>query len=67
MDILNAFIVLPQIFVALGLGWIMKILLKSNCLLVVVAGGVSLLLAAVLVYFVYEAKTSEKTSIKVEI
>ncbi|BAP17566.1 hypothetical protein [cyanobacterium endosymbiont of Epithemia turgida] len=41
--------------------------LSYYCLLVVVAGGVSLLLATVLMYFVDEPKTSEKTSIKVEI
>lgn len=65
MVIFNAFIILPQILAALGLGCIMKIFLKSNCLLVVVAGRFSLLLAAVLVYFVDEPETSEKTSIKV--
>ena len=54
MGIFNAFIVLPQIFAALGLGWIMKIFFNSNCLLVVVVGGFSLLLAAVLIYFVEE-------------
>ncbi|YAI81784.1 MAG: MFS transporter [cyanobacterium endosymbiont of Rhopalodia sterrenbergii] len=67
MGIFNAFIVLPQIFAALGLGWIMKVFLNSNCLLVVVLGGFSLLLAAVLVHFVDEPKTSEKTSIQPEI
>ncbi|WGT68173.1 MFS transporter [cyanobacterium endosymbiont of Epithemia clementina EcSB] len=67
MGIFNAFIVIPQIFAALGLGWIMKIFLDSNCLLVVVVGGFSLLLAAMLVHFVDKPETSEKTSIQPEI
>ncbi|XTZ10151.1 MAG: MFS transporter [cyanobacterium endosymbiont of Rhopalodia yunnanensis] len=66
MGIFNVFIVIPQIFAALGLGWIMKIFLENNCLLVVVLGGFSLLLAAVLVHFVDEPENSEKTSIQPE-
>ncbi|MEM6839630.1 MAG: MFS transporter [Cyanobacteria bacterium P01_C01_bin.120] len=45
MGIFNMFIVLPEIFVSLGLGWIMHNLLDNNRLLAVVLGGGALLLA----------------------
>ncbi len=67
MGIFNAFIVLPQIVAALGLGWVIKTFLDSNRLLVVVVGGFSLLLAAVLVHFIDEPETSEKTSMQPEV
>lgn len=67
MGIFNTFIVLPQIFVALGLGWTMKVFPDSNRLLVVVLGGFSLLLAAVLVHFINEPKTLAKTSMQPKI
>ena len=46
MGIFNTFIVLPQIFAALGLGWMIKVFFDSNRLLAVVFGGFSLCLAA---------------------
>ncbi|MGD1860458.1 MAG: MFS transporter [Leptolyngbyaceae cyanobacterium] len=45
MGIFNMFIVLPEIFVSLGLGWIMHNLLDNNRLLAVVLGGGALLMA----------------------
>lgn len=49
MGIFNAFIVIPQIATALGLGWIVSHYLHNNCLLAVVLGGFCFLVAAVLV------------------
>lgn len=49
MGIFNAFIVIPQIVAALGLGWVMVTFLGNNRLLAVVLGGFSLVLAALLV------------------
>ncbi len=45
MGIFNMFIVLPEIIVSLGLGWIMAHLLDNNRLLAVVLGGVCFLVA----------------------
>ena len=45
MGIFNMFIVLPEIFVSLGLGWIMSHLLENNRLLAVVLGGLCFLIA----------------------
>ncbi len=44
--IFNLFVVLPQIFISLGFGWIMEHWLGDNRLTAVVLGGVFLLLAA---------------------
>ena len=44
--IFNFFVVLPEVVVALGFGWIMKYLLHDDRLLAVVIGGVSLVVAA---------------------
>lgn len=52
MGIFNIFIVLPEIVASLGFGWIMNHWLHNNRLYAVVAGGVSMLLAAVLMQFV---------------
>jgi maltose/moltooligosaccharide transporter len=48
----NIFVVVPQIIVALGCGWIMENLLHENQLIAVVLGGVFLLIAAGLTLFV---------------
>jgi maltose/moltooligosaccharide transporter len=48
MGIFNFFIVLPEIAASLGFGWVMGHLLGNNRLSAVVAGGVFLLIAAVL-------------------
>ncbi len=48
MGIFNFFIVLPEIFVSLGFGWVMENLLHDNRLMAVVIGGGFLLVAALL-------------------
>jgi maltose/moltooligosaccharide transporter len=48
MGIFNFFIVIPQIVAALGFGWVMSSLLGNNRLYGVVAGGVAMLIAALL-------------------
>ncbi len=48
MGIFNFFIVLPEIIASLGFGWIMSHLLHNNRLAAVVAGGVFMGLAALL-------------------
>jgi len=49
MGIFNFFIVTPEILASLGFGWVMNHVLGNDRLLAVVAGGVFLALAAVLV------------------
>ncbi|AFY39418.1 major facilitator superfamily MFS_1 [[Leptolyngbya] sp. PCC 7376] len=53
--IFNFFIVLPEIGIALGFGWIMEHILHENRLFAVVCGGVFLLIAAMLMPFVQSA------------
>ena len=48
MGIFNFFIVIPEIVASLGFGWVMSHLLGNNRLFAVIAGGVLLALAAVL-------------------
>ena len=48
MGIFNFFIVLPEIGAALGFGWVMNHVLHDNRLAAVVAGGIFMLVAAVL-------------------
>jgi maltose/moltooligosaccharide transporter len=48
MGIFNFFIVIPEILASLGLGWVMAHVLNNNRLAAVVAGGIFLILAAVL-------------------
>ncbi|MGB6015054.1 MAG: MFS transporter, partial [Nodosilinea sp.] len=55
MGIFNMFIVLPEIIISLGLGWIMAHLLDNNRLLAVVLGGVCFLIAVPLTLRVKEA------------
>ena len=54
MGIFNFFIVLPEIIVALGFGWIMKNVLNNNCILAVIIGGVFFILAALMMQRVKE-------------
>nr|WP_026072874.1 MFS transporter [Nodosilinea nodulosa] len=54
MGIFNMFIVLPEIIVSLGLGWVMANLLDNNRLLAVVLGGVCFLIAVPLTLRVEE-------------
>jgi maltose/moltooligosaccharide transporter len=50
MGIFNFFIVIPEIVASLGFGWVMSHVLDNNRLSAVVAGGVFLFLAALLVW-----------------
>ncbi|HEX9892827.1 MAG TPA: MFS transporter [Gemmatimonadales bacterium] len=56
MGIFNFFIVIPEIVAALGFGWVMSHWLNNNRMAAVVAGGVFMLLAAVLVTRVNDPK-----------
>ncbi len=49
MGIFNFFIVIPEIVASLGFGWVMTHLLDNNRLAAVIAGGVFMIVAAVLV------------------
>ena len=49
MGIFNFFIVIPEIIASLGFGWVMSHLLHNNRMAAVVAGGVFLVVAALLV------------------
>ncbi|MBZ5536483.1 MAG: MFS transporter [Acidobacteriia bacterium] len=60
MGIFNFFIVIPEILASLGLGWIMSHLLNNNRLLAVVAGGVFLALAAVLMQRVRDVTADQE-------
>jgi maltose/moltooligosaccharide transporter len=48
MGIFNFFIVIPEILASLGLGWVMAHVLNNNRMAAVIAGGVFLVIAAVL-------------------
>ena len=61
MGIFNIFIVLPEIAAALGFGWVMNHWLHNNRLLAVVGGGISMLLAALLMRFVEDAPAATDT------
>jgi maltose/moltooligosaccharide transporter len=54
MGIFNFFIVIPEIIASLGFGWVMSHLLHNNRMAAVIAGGVFLALAALLVTRVKE-------------
>jgi len=56
MGIFNFFIVIPEIVASLCFGWVMRHVLDNNLLAAVVAGGAFLLVAAVLVQRVPEAR-----------
>jgi maltose/moltooligosaccharide transporter len=55
MGIFNFFIVIPEIAASLGFGWVMANLLDNNRLAAVIAGGVFLLIAALLMFRVRES------------
>jgi maltose/moltooligosaccharide transporter len=48
MGIFNFFIVIPEILASLFFGWIMNHLLNNNRVLAVVAGGIFMIIAAIL-------------------
>ncbi len=56
MGIFNFFIVLPEIIASLGFGWVMKNLLNNNRLIAVEIGGVLMIIAAVLCYFLIKER-----------
>jgi maltose/moltooligosaccharide transporter len=56
MGIFNFFIVIPQILAATILGFMVKTLFKDQSIYALVAGGISMILAAVLVLFVDDVK-----------
>ena len=64
MGIFNFFIVLPEIIAALTFGPLVKNVLGGNLIHAVMAGGVFMLVAAVLVQFVQE-KSAENQSVSV--
>ena len=56
MGIFNFFIVLPEIIASLGFGWIMKNVLHNDRLAAVQIGGVLMVIAALLCYFLIKEK-----------
>jgi maltose/moltooligosaccharide transporter len=54
MGIFNFFIVLPEIVASLGFGWVMNHLLHNNRLSAVIAGGVFMALAAIMMQRVFD-------------
>ncbi len=61
MGIFNFFIVLPEIGASLGFGWVMNHVLGNNRLAAVVAGGICMIIAAVLVQFVRDESAEKKS------
>ena len=62
MGIFNFFIVIPEIVASLGFGWVMSHVLDNNRLSAVVAGGVFLFLAAILVWRVRDPAEAPATA-----
>ena len=60
MGIFNFFIVLPEIIASLFFGWIMEHLLNNNRILAVQLGGVMMILAAIICYFLVTEKKGEE-------
>lgn len=61
MGIFNFFVVLPQIGVSVGFGWVMDNILHNNRLLAIVVGGGFLMVAALLMPRVREVANDEET------
>ena len=62
--IFNFYIVIPEIAVALGMGWVMHHFLQDNCLSAVLLGGLFLTIAAGLTLLIksdFEAETSPQS------
>ncbi|MDB6068016.1 MAG: major facilitator superfamily transporter [Pedosphaera sp.] len=62
MGIFNFFIVLPEIGAALGFGWVMNHVLNNSRLAAVVAGGVFMLLAAILMQRVHDIPAEQSAA-----
>lgn len=60
MGIFNFFIVLPEIIASLFFGWIMSHLLNNDRMLAVQIGGVLMILAGVLCYFIVKENKNEE-------
>jgi len=56
MGIFNFFIVLPEIIASLGFGWVMKNVLNNDRLAAVQIGGVLMIIAALICYFLVKEK-----------
>jgi maltose/moltooligosaccharide transporter len=65
MGIFNFFIVLPEILVSLGFGWVMNNILDNNRLLAVVIGGGFLIVAALLMQQVQEQPIEDEDEDKI--
>lgn len=61
MGVFNAFIVIPQIIAALGLGWVMEHLLGNNRIFALAVGGVSMVIAAILVNWVRDVTKEDQS------
>jgi maltose/moltooligosaccharide transporter len=55
MGIFNSFVVIPEIIISSGFGWVMGHLLNNNRISAVVMGGIFFILAAVLMHRVEDA------------
>ena len=62
MGIFNFFIVLPEIIASLFFGWIMQHLLNNDRVLAVQIGGVLMILAGVICYFVVKEDKNETSN-----
>ena len=60
MGIFNFFIVIPQIMAASILGFMVKNFFSGQAIFALIAGGISMLLAAVLVLFVRDVDENKK-------
>ncbi|NET10756.1 MAG: SLC45 family MFS transporter [Merismopedia sp. SIO2A8] len=58
--IFNFFIVIPEIFVSLGFGWVMEHWLHDNRLIAVVVGGFFILVAAILTQWVAQPVAADQ-------
>ncbi|HEU0064711.1 MAG TPA: MFS transporter, partial [Flavisolibacter sp.] len=65
MGIFNFFIVLPEIIASLFFGWIMQHVLNNNRLLAVQIGGVLMIVASLLCYFIVSEKFSRASKSKI--
>jgi len=65
MGIFNFFIVLPEIIASLFFGWIMDHLLNNNRMLAVQIGGVLMILAGVICYFLVSEKRKPEPDVMV--
>jgi maltose/moltooligosaccharide transporter len=60
MGIFNYFIVIPQILAASILGFLMRKFFNSDAIWALVAGGISMIIAAVTVYFVNDVDSPKE-------